>query len=282
MIDFLSSEPGIRLSVFAIILVLMAAYELWSPRLERPEMMGALKSRRWLTNLSMVLISSAVLRLVFPAAAVGTALWAEQQGLGLFRWIGLDPLVAGIMGFIILDFAVWLEHVASHKIPILWRIHRMHHADTGFDVTTGLRFHPLEILISMVWKAAIIAALGPPVLAVLVFEIVLNGTSMFNHSNIRLPLWLDRRLRLVLVTPDMHRVHHSSFRPETDSNYGFNFPFWDRLFRVYKAQPRLGHEGMEIGLEHFRDDRPARLLWALLLPFRSDAALVDQKKLTGK
>ena len=140
-----------------------------------------------------------------------------------------------------LDFAVWLEHVASHKIPILWRIHRMHHADNGFDVTTGLRFHPLEIFLSMLWKAGVVIALGAPVLAVLVFEVVLNGTSMFNHSNIDIPRPLDRLLRLVLVTPDMHRVHHSSIRAETDSNYGFNFPFWDRLFRTYTDQPSLGH-----------------------------------------
>jgi sterol desaturase/sphingolipid hydroxylase (fatty acid hydroxylase superfamily) len=214
---------------------------------------------------------------------VGAAVWAESRGYGLFRQAGLDPVLAGLAGFVILDLAVWFEHWASHRIPILWRIHRMHHADTGFDLTTALRFHPLEIVLSMVWKAAIVVALGVPVLAVLVFEIVLNGMAMFNHANARLPLGLDRVLRRVVVTPDMHRVHHSSIPSETDSNYGFNFPFWDRLFGTYNDQPRLGHDGMEIGLAAYRDGSPANLLWALALPFRGEAGDVSgQKKLTGK
>ncbi len=269
MQGFEISEAAARLIAFLVIFGAMAAFELWSPRLERAEMVGALKARRWFTNLSMVLVSSILLRLIFPAAAVGAAVWAESRGWGVLRRLDLDPRLAGLFGFVLLDFAVWLEHVASHKIPLLWRIHRMHHADTGFDVTTGLRFHPLEILLSMVWKAAVVVALGPPVLAVLVFEIVLNGTSMFNHSNARLPLGFDRVLRRVLVTPDMHRVHHSSIRAETDSNYGFNFPFWDRLFRTYRDQPRLGHDDMEIGLSDYRGDAPSGLVWALLLPFRA-------------
>jgi sterol desaturase/sphingolipid hydroxylase (fatty acid hydroxylase superfamily) len=195
-------------------------------------------------------------------------MWAEAHGYGLFRLVGLDPLVAGIASFFILDFAIWAEHVANHKIPILWRIHRMHHSDIGFDVTTALRFHPLEIVISMLWKAVVVIAVGAPVLSVLLFEIVLNGSSMFNHANARLPARFDALLRLVLVTPDMHRVHHSSHRPETDSNYGFNFPFWDRLFSTYRARPERGHMGMEIGLAEYRDDGPARLGWILALPFR--------------
>lgn len=268
MSDLGISEAVVRLGAFIAVFAAMASFELWSPRLERAELMGALKARRWITNLSMVLISSALLRVVFPAAAVGAAVWAESSGYGLFPRAGFHPLVAGILSFVILDFAVWLEHVASHKIPLLWRIHRMHHADTGFDVTTGLRFHPLEILLSMVWKAAVVIALGAPVLSVLVFEIVLNGTSMFNHSNVRLPLPIDRVVRLFLVTPDMHRVHHSTDRRETDSNYGFNFPFWDRIFRTYEAQPRLGHDGMNIGLAQYRGDLPSRFFWALALPFR--------------
>ena len=266
--DWLFSEAAIRLMAFLAIFGGMAAFELLSPRLERPEMAGALKTRRWVTNLSVVLISSIVLRVIFPAAAVGAALWAEAGGYGLFRIAGIDPLLAGVVSFVILDFAVWLEHVASHKVPLLWRIHRMHHADTGFDVTTGLRFHPLEIVLSMLWKAAVVIALGAPVLAVLVFEIVLNGTSMFNHSNAKLPLGLDRLLRRVLVTPDMHRVHHSTIRRETDSNYGFNFPFWDRLFGTYNDQPAKGHESIDIGLPQWRGREPAGLIWTLLLPFR--------------
>lgn len=263
-----NSEIILRLVAFAAIFGAMAVFELWSPRLERAEMMGALKSRRWFTNLSMVILSSLLLRLIFPAAAVGTALWAQANGYGLFPALGLNPVIGGILAFIVLDFAVWLEHVASHKIPLLWRIHRMHHADTGFDVTTALRFHPLEIVLSMFWKAAVIIALGAPPVSVLLFEIVLNGTAMFNHSNIDLPRRIDGHLRKLLVTPDMHRVHHSTLRRETDSNYGFNFPFWDRIFRTYNAQPSAGHAKMEIGLENWRDGRPAGLLWSLLLPFR--------------
>lgn len=266
----LASEGGIRLAAFLAIFGGMALFELLSPRLERAEMAGALKSQRWFTNLSMVVLSSILLRLVFPAAAVGAALWAQENAWGLFRAVGLAPVLAGVLAFVILDFAVWLEHVASHKIAILWRFHRMHHADTGFDVTTGLRFHPAEILLSMAWKSAVILLLGPPVLAVLVFEIVLNGTAMFNHSNARLPLGFDRVLRRVLVTPDMHRVHHSTIRRETDSNYGFNFPFWDRLFGTYNDQPAKGHDAIDIGLEQWRGREPSSLAWALRLPFRRD------------
>ena len=262
------SEPTVRLIAFAAIFVSMAAFELFSPRLERDELMGAVKAKRWFTNLSILVISSVALRVVFPLAAVGTALWAQENGYGLFPLLGTPAWIAGIIAFVVLDFAVWLEHVASHKFRILWRIHRMHHCDPGFDVTTALRFHPLEILISMVWKALIILALGPPAIAVLVFEIVLNGTAMFNHSNVKLPLPVDRLLRLVLVTPDMHRVHHSSDHRETDTNYGFNFPFWDRIFRTYHAQPRLGHRDMDIGLKDYRGDAPTKLGWSLLLPFR--------------
>ncbi|MDA4848051.1 sterol desaturase family protein [Hoeflea poritis] len=262
------SEPTVRLIAFAAIFLSMAAFELFSPRLERDELMGAVKAKRWFTNLSILVISSLALRVVFPLAAVGTALWAQENGYGLFALLGTPAWIAGIIAFVILDFAVWLEHVASHKFHILWRIHRMHHCDPGFDVTTALRFHPLEILISMVWKALIILALGPPAIAVLVFEIVLNGTAMFNHSNVKLPLPVDRLVRLVLVTPDMHRVHHSSDRRETDTNYGFNFPFWDRIFRTYCAQPRLGHRDMDIGLKDYRDNAPTKLGWSLLLPFR--------------
>jgi len=261
-------EPVVRLAAFAVIFLSMAAFELANPRLERDEMMGALKARRWFTNLSILILSSLMLRVIFPLAAVGTALWAADNGWGLFHYLAVPAWIAGLIAFVILDFAVWLEHVVSHKWPLLWRIHRMHHSDTGFDLTTALRFHPLEILISMFWKALIILCLGPPALAVLLFEIVLNGTAMFNHSNARLPLGLDRVLRRVLVTPDMHRVHHSSHRPETDSNYGFNFPFWDYLFGTYRAQPHLGHDKMEIGLEYYRDRSPTRLLWSLLVPFR--------------
>ncbi len=280
--NLLGSEALIRVAAFLAIFASMAAFELWSPRLERPEMAGALKSRRWLTNLSMVVLSSALLRVAFPAAAVGAAIWAEANGYGLMRLAGFGGIAAGVLAFVILDFAIWLEHLASHKIPLLWRIHRMHHSDTGFDVTTALRFHPLEILLSMLWKATVIVALGPPVLSVLIFEVVLNGTSMFNHSNIGIGDRVDRALRRIVVTPDMHRVHHSTDPAETDSNYGFNFVFWDRLFATYTRSPKRGHGGMEIGLPAWRGGEPAGLIWSLALPFRSLGCRQAQKKLTGK
>lgn len=263
------SEPVIRLVAFSTIFIALAAIELLAPRLERDEMRGALKSRRWVTNLAMVVLSSVALRIVFPLAAVGTALWAQTNGIGLFPLLGLPLWAAGILAFIVLDFAVWLEHVVSHKWPLLWRIHRMHHADTGFDLTTALRFHPLEIVLSMLWKASVIIALGAPPVAVLVFEIVLNGAAMFNHANIKLPKAADAVLRLIIVTPDMHRIHHSTDPRETDSNYGFNLAIWDRLFSTYTQTPRLGDTGLEIGLAEWRDGRStASLGWALALPFR--------------
>jgi sterol desaturase/sphingolipid hydroxylase (fatty acid hydroxylase superfamily) len=264
----MENEPQIRLAAFIAIFAAMAAFELWAPRLERPEMAGALKSRRWFVNLSMVVISSVCLRIIFPAAAVGTALFAEQQGWGLFNATGVPVVLAGLIAFIVLDFAVWLEHLVSHKWPLLWRIHRMHHSDQGFDLTTALRFHPLEIVISMLWKAAVIIALGAPAVAVLVFEIVLNGMAMFNHANARLPLKLDRVVRALFVTPDMHRVHHSVVPRETDSNYGFNLSVWDRLLGTYTDQPAAGHDGMRIGLTDLDGPQTSNLGWALLLPFR--------------
>lgn len=264
----MDNEPIIRLAAFVAIFAAMAAFELWAPRLERPEMAGALKSRRWFVNLSMVVLSSICLRIVFPAAAVGTAIYADAQGWGVFNAVGVPVVLAGIIAFVALDFAVWLEHVVSHKWSLLWRIHRMHHSDQGFDLTTALRFHPLEIVISMIWKAVIIIMLGPPVIAVLIFEIVLNGMAMFNHANARLPLGLDRLLRLLVVTPDMHRVHHSAVHHETDSNYGFNLSIWDRLFGTYIAQPEAGHDGMRIGLNEYDGPQTSNLVWALVLPFR--------------
>lgn len=188
-------EPVIRIAAFLAIFGSMAAFELMSPRLARPEMTGALRSRRWVANIGLVLVSSVVLRIVFPAAAVGAALWASLNNFGLFNIAGAPSWLAAILAFLILDFAVWLEHVASHKLPLLWRIHRIHHSDTGFDVTTALRFHPLEIVLSMAWKAVVVLALGAPVWSVLVFEIVLNGAAMFNHANIRVPDRVDRFLR---------------------------------------------------------------------------------------
>ncbi|WP_051630436.1 sterol desaturase family protein [Afifella pfennigii] len=264
---FLFTEAGIRLLAFLGIFGAMAAFELAAPRRDA----HPLKGRRWATNLAILVIDVVSLRVIFPMAAVGAALYAEAQGFGLFREIGMAPLLAGIIAFLLLDLTVWAEHVAFHKIPFLWRVHRVHHADVDVDVTTALRFHPIEILISMVLKAWLVVLLGAPVLAVLVFEIVLNGAAMFNHSNIRLPERVDRALRWVIVTPDMHRIHHSIQRRETDSNYGFNLSFWDRLFRVYTEDPEGGHIAMKLGIAAHQDAAPSRLFWSLLYPFRRGA-----------
>lgn len=268
--EFLTeNEPVIRLAAFISIFALMAIFEIVVPRRNfAVEPDGSRKVPRWRTHGLMVVVDSITLRLIFPAAAVGTALWATESGIGLFNVYDVPIWLAAIIAFIILDFAVWVEHWASHKFPILWRIHRMHHSDTEFDVTTALRFHPLEIVLSMVWKALFVILLGAPVAAVLLFEIVLNGMAMFNHSNVKLPLWLDRLVRQVFVTPDMHRIHHSSINSETDSNYGFNLAIWDRIFRTYTPEPSLGQEGMEIGLKSYRGEKPSGLLWCLKLPFK--------------
>lgn len=257
-------EAEIRLVIFVGLFATMALLEFLAPRRETKPV----KAQRWFTNLAIVIIDSVLVRLVFKTAAVGGALWAEAEGIGLFNMIGVPYWLAFIAAFIVLDFAVWLSHVASHKIPIFWRIHRMHHSDVDFDVTTAIRFHPIEIILSMVWKYAVVLALGAPAAAVLVFEIVLNGAAMFNHSNWRVPLWIDRWLRLIVVTPDMHRVHHSVERREHDSNYGFNLSIWDRIFGTYTDQPELGHDGMIIGLKGWQDERPAGLKWTLMVPFR--------------
>ncbi|NRP71800.1 hypothetical protein ILFOPFJJ_02690 [Ensifer psoraleae] len=268
MLLFGIAEPLWRLVAFGAAFTLLALFELSHPRLERPELMKALKARRWATNLSILLLSSLLLRVAFPAAATGVALWADARGYGALPALGVPPLIAGLIAFVALDFAVWLEHVASHKLPILWRIHRVHHADPGVDLTTALRFHPLEILLSMVWKAAVIIALGAPALSVLLFEIVLNAGAMFNHANLRLPHRADSILRRFIVTPDMHRIHHSVERIETDSNYGFNFSIWDRLFSTYVAQPASGGDAIETGLKAYGREEPTKLVWSLMLPFR--------------
>lgn len=264
MTEFLASEAGLRVLAFLAVFSAMAAFEFVAPRRRVEEV----KSERWRTNFGMLALDAIILRIIFPAAAVGAAVWAEKQGLGLFHLIDAPIWLAGIAAFVLLDFAVWASHVASHKIPVLWRIHRVHHADIDVDVTTGLRFHPLEIVLSMLWKAGFVIALGAPASAVLVFEIVLNGMAMFNHSNVALPVGFDRWLRAFLVTPDMHRIHHSILRFETDSNYGFNLSIWDRLFRTYRVDPQAGHRGMITGLPEHRAKWPSRLGWSLAFPFR--------------
>ena len=262
-------EPIIRLSAFASVLGLMALWELLAPR--RRQEIG--RARRWPGNLGVVVVDTLLVRLVFPTAAVGVALVAEGKGWGLLHQIAAPAWVAIPVSVILLDLAIYFQHVLFHAVPALWRLHRMHHADLEFDVTTGVRFHPVEILLSMLIKLGVIAALGAPAVAVLLFEVLLNATSMFNHGNVRLPRRLDAVLRWLVVTPEMHRVHHSIAPSETNSNFGFNLPWWDRLFGTYRAEPAAGHEGMTIGIEQFRDPRELRLDRMLLQPLRGDTRL---------
>ena len=262
----LANEPLIRLGAFAGILALTAGLEAWFPRRRRV----AGRWLRWPNNLGLVAVNTILLRLVFPTAAVGVALVAERQGVGLLPWLGLPGPVAVVAAVVVLDLAIYLQHVLFHAVPALWRLHRMHHADLDFDVTTGLRFHPVEILLSMLIKLAVIVALGAPAVAVLLFEVLLNATSMFNHANLRLPAWVDRPLRLVLVTPDMHRVHHSVVPRETNSNFGFSLAVWDRVFGTYRDQPAAGHDAMSIGICQFREPRELWLDRMLTQPIRDD------------
>ena len=266
--SLLATEPQLRLIVFLGVLVAMAVWELAAPR-RRREIPRVI---RWTNNLGLVVIDTIVLRLSFPILAVGLAVIAQDRGWGLFNIIEAPGWVAVLVSIVILDLVIYLQHVMFHAVPALWRLHRMHHADLEFDVTTGLRFHPVEILLSMGIKLAMVMALGPPAVAVLIFEVLLNATAMFNHSNIRLPMLVDRFLRLIVVTPDMHRVHHSIIPEETNSNFGFNLPWWDRLLGTYKAQPKAGHEGMTIGIEQFRTGRDLWLDRMLVQPVKGPAS----------
>jgi sterol desaturase/sphingolipid hydroxylase (fatty acid hydroxylase superfamily) len=244
-----NNEVVIRLSVFFGIFAVMAVWELLAPR----RVLRHSKAVRWYSNLGIVVLNSVVARVVFPLAPVAVAVVAAERGWGVFNVIEIAPGLAIVAAVVILDLAIYIQHVMVHAVPVLWRLHRMHHADLDFDVTTGARFHPVEIVLSMAIKMAVIVLIGAPAVAVLIFEVVLNATAMFNHSNVKLPLGLDRVLRLLVVTPDMHRVHHSVLPHETNSNFGFNLPWWDRLFGTYRAQPDRGHEGMDIGLDLFRE-----------------------------
>ncbi len=227
------------------------------------------RGQRWLNNLGLVVVNSVALRALFPTAAVGIALLTEQQNWGLLNQLELPYVLTVLLAVIALDFFIYLQHVLFHSIPLLWRLHMVHHADLDYDLTTGLRFHPIEIILSMVIKFGVITMIGAPALAVIIFEILLNSSAMFNHSNIRLPKRIDEKLRLAIVTPDFHRVHHSSRKTETNSNYGFCLSIWDRAFGTYRPQPSLGHDAMEIGLEQFRRSEELTLGKLLLLPFRA-------------
>ena len=257
-------EPYIRLATFGGVFIIMAVWEFVVPRRKQAIRRGW----RWPNNLGVVATNTLLVRILFPTTAVGLALLAQTRGFGLFNVIALPAWIGVAASVVILDLAIYLQHVLFHAVPALWRLHRMHHADLEFDVSTGLRFHPIEILLSMLIKFAVVAALGAPALSVLIFEVLLNATSMFNHANVRIPLGIDSVLRWLVVTPDMHRVHHSILARETNSNFGFNSPWWDRLFGTYRAQPTAGHEAMTIGIEQFRDSRELWLDRMLVQPFR--------------
>ena len=262
------NEPMIRLACFFAVLLAMMLWEWRKPR----RALSLPRARRWPANLGIIVVDSVVLRLVFPVLAVGAAELAAARGWGLFHGLNAPFWLALPASLLILDLAIYTQHVVFHKVAVLWRLHRMHHTDLDFDVTTALRFHPLEIVLSMLIKLVLVTLLGVPAVAVMLFEVILNATAMFNHGNVGLPQRLDRTLRWILVTPDMHRVHHSIRPAETDSNFGFNLPWWDRLFGTYRDQPRDGHAGMTIGLEYFRDRRATRLYGLLLQPFLNPAS----------
>jgi sterol desaturase/sphingolipid hydroxylase (fatty acid hydroxylase superfamily) len=262
----MENEAIIRLSVFLGLFTLFAVIEAYAPRRPRTQP----RSRRWFTNWGIVILDTITLRLLalaLPLLAVGAALDAQANGWGLMHSLDVPLWLAVVATVLIFDFAIWAQHLITHKIPILWRLHRVHHADRDMDVTTAIRFHPVEIALSMLLKIGLVYLLGPPAIGIVLFEIILNGTAMFNHANIRLPIWLDAMVRQVLVTPDMHRVHHSIHRCEHDSNYGFALSIWDRMFGTYIPQPDAGHDDMTVGLE-WQDDRPSKLGWSLGLPFR--------------
>ena len=266
MSDFvLNHEASLRMGVFISILLLMMGAEALFPRKNRA--LG--RTHRWVSNLLIVIIDSIFVRLLFPIVAVGVAALSVKNGWGLLNMTPLPDWLEILLALILLDMAIYWQHVAFHRIPFFWSFHKVHHVDRDIDVTTGLRFHPIEIVFSLAYKLAVVLVLGAPVLAVILFEIILNGCAMFNHSNVKLPLSVDRVLRRFIVTPDMHRVHHSIHMRETNSNYGFSLSLWDRIFKSYIDQPKAGHDDMVIGLEEHQTKAPASLSWSLLLPIKS-------------
>lgn len=260
-----SSEVFIRLGCFVGLFALLATLESWFPRRVRL----VARRLRWPSNLGVSVMNQLVVRLILPASAIALAMVVEQKGWGLLGVVATVPWFEVLFAVLALDLAIYWQHRAFHAVPLLWRFHRMHHADTEFDVTTGIRFHPLSVVPSAFIKLGAVLLIGPAPVAVLIFEVLLNATSLFNHSNLKVPPRFDRFLRMLVVTPDMHRVHHSSDTSETNTNFGFNFPLWDRMFGSYQAQPTKGHTDMEVGLERFREPQEQRLDRMLLQPFRS-------------
>jgi sterol desaturase/sphingolipid hydroxylase (fatty acid hydroxylase superfamily) len=258
------TEAQIRLAFFLGVLVIIAAWEVFWPR--RKQLYS--RAARWPSNIGIVVLNTLILRIIFPTAAAGVAEYASANQLGVLNQIDFGVTLEIIIAVLVLDAAIYFQHVMFHAVPLFWRLHRMHHADPDFDVTTGARFHPIEIILSMLIKFAVIIFLGPAAIAVIIFEILLNATAMFNHGNISIPLNIDKYLRLIVVTPDMHRVHHSVYVAETNSNFGFNLPWWDRLFGTYKAQPKAGHNNMTIGLVTFTGkNQITKLPGMLRIPF---------------
>ena len=264
-------ESLIRILVFIVILTSMGLLQALFPRRRL-----ILAYHRWPANLALVGIDIVLVRLLLPAGAVGVAFWTEFADFGLLNWFGFDGWLAVFVAILLLDLVIYAQHRMFHAVSWLWRLHRVHHADQEIDVSTGLRFHPIEILLSMLIKMAAVALLGAPVAAVLLFEMLLNGMAMFNHSNVRLPLGFDAAMRCLVVTPDMHRVHHSVLPRETNSNYGFNLSLWDRLFGSYVAQPEYGHDGMCIGLNEFQSGRADKLKDLLRMPFLDSPPVIHQ------
>jgi sterol desaturase/sphingolipid hydroxylase (fatty acid hydroxylase superfamily) len=256
------NEPAVRLAAFGLVLAGLAGWELARPK--RPRVIP--RRSRWPANLALVVLNTAIVRVVFPLGAAGVALWAQRRGWGLFNNIQAPRSLAFGASLLLLDVVIYAQHVAFHRIPLLWRLHRVHHADLDVDLTTGVRFHPFEILLSMAIKTALILVVGAPALSVIIFEVVLNATSMFNHANVGIAAPVERAMRRLVVTPDMHRIHHSIRREETDSNFGFNLSWWDRLFRTYRAQAHDPQETMALGLPQFRGHDVLRLVRLLLLP----------------
>ena len=261
----LSHEPQIRMGFFVGVFALVALWELAAPR----RVLKLSRQQRWTANLGIVLLNTVIVRVAFPVAAVGMAALSVDKSWGLLNNFDVPFWLAVPLAVVAMDFVIWLQHLMVHAVPALWRLHRVHHADLDYDLTTGARFHPLEIVLSMGIKFATIALLGAPVLAVVVFEVLLSACATFNHGNIRLPAALDRALRWFIVTPDMHRVHHSVEDDESNSNFGFNLTWWDRLFGTYREQPRAGQLGMTIGIhDHTDPHEVARLPGMLMLPFK--------------
>lgn len=260
---FFEYESYIRLGSFLGIFALLTIWEISSPKRE----LLHLRRFRWFSNIGLIVISSVLVRFILPTAAVGVALHAEQDNLGFLNHFDIPFVVHFLLAFVLMDLAIYFQHVMFHALPMFWRFHRVHHSDLDCDITTGLRFHPFEMVISIIFKFIVIISIGAPVLAVVIFEIILNAASMFTHSNIKMHRSIETFVRWFMVTPDMHRVHHSMVENETNSNFGFFISVWDRLFGTYISQPVNGHEKMEIGLSFFREPKWQNLRWLIYLPF---------------